>query len=80
MYSDPEDSAMAKSEEVDYLLALWAKSICPYCGKQIPEGQRVGSGKKSEGGFCSLTCYAKFYELELSEKVKLLRVRSAGTI
>lgn len=48
---------MARSEE-DYLRELWDKNICPNCGKDIPKGKRVGSGKKSEGGFCSLDCYA----------------------
>ena len=36
-------------------------------GKKIPEGKRVGSGKKSEGGFCSLDCYGD-YKAELTER------------
>ena len=62
---------MAKSEE-EYLLELWQKGICPYCGSSIPEGKRVGSGKKAKGGFCSLDCYARYYELELVERAKKL--------
>jgi len=48
---------MAESIEA-YLLELWDQNICPNCGKTIPQGTRVGSGRKSEGGFCSLDCYA----------------------
>jgi len=54
----------------DYLLELWAKNICPNCGKSIPPGQRVGSGQKSKGGFCSLDCYASFYQYELTERAR----------
>lgn len=50
---------MARSE-CDYLLELWDKNICPNCGEQIPEHCRIGSGKKADGGFCSLECYAKY--------------------
>jgi len=60
---------MARSEE-DYLRELWDKNICPNCGKDIPEGKRVGSGKKSEGGFCSLDCYASYYKGALIERAK----------
>lgn len=62
---------MATSEE-EYLLRLWSLGICPNCGKGIPEGTRVGSGKKSEGGFCSLDCYATFYRTELAERAQKL--------
>jgi hypothetical protein len=54
----------------DYLLELWAKNICPNSAKQIPAGQRVGSGQKSKGGFCSLDCYASFYEYEITERAR----------
>ena len=58
---------MAESER-NYLLELWDKNICPNSGKKIPEGTRVGSGKKSEGGFCSLGCYGEYYKTELTER------------
>lgn len=58
---------MAESIEA-YLLELWDQNICPNCGKAIPQGTRVGSGRKSEGGFCSLDCYTVFYQLELTER------------
>lgn len=58
--------------ESNYLLGLWAKNICPYCGKSIPEGTRVGTGRKSDGGFCSLNCYTRFYQLELQERANRL--------
>jgi hypothetical protein len=60
---------MAQSGE-QYQFELWAKNICPSCGKQIPAGQRVGSGQKSKGGFCSLDCYASFYQYELKERAR----------
>lgn len=53
-----------------YLLELWAKNICPWCGKTIPEGTRVGSGRKSDGGFCSLACYADYHALTLIDRAK----------
>ncbi len=56
--------------EDEYLLELWSKNICPYCGKNIPEGTRVGSGRKSDGGFCSLDCYARYYQSELRERAR----------
>lgn len=56
--------------ESKYLLDLLRAKVCPWCGKNIPEGTRVGSGRKSEGGFCSLDCYTKYYALELQERAK----------
>jgi hypothetical protein len=58
------------------LLELWDQNICPNCGKTIPQGTRVGSGRKSEGGFCSLDCYASFYQLELTERARRLVERT----
>lgn len=60
---------MDMSEE-RYLLDLWTRNVCPYCGNGIPEGTRVGSGRKSEGGFCSMACYANYYALELIERAR----------
>jgi len=62
---------MAKSER-EYLLELWSKNICPYCGKQIPEGARVGSGRKSDGGFCCLDHYTAYHQLELMDRARKL--------
>jgi hypothetical protein len=56
--------------ETEYLLELWEQNVCPFCGNPIPEGTRVGSGRKSEGGFCSLRCYADYYALELAERAR----------
>jgi hypothetical protein len=60
---------MAESEQ-SYLLELWDNGSCPNCGKKIHEGKRVGSGKKSDGGFCSLDCYGEYYKAELTERHK----------
>jgi hypothetical protein len=62
--------------EQAYLNELWAMNICPYCSKAIPEGTRVGSGRKSDGGFCSLDCYAKYHAAELAERAR----RAAGAV
>lgn len=62
----------SEKSEKEYLLKLWKENSCPYCGSNIPEGSRVGSGKKSDGGFCSLDCYAQYYKLELIEKARIL--------
>lgn len=56
--------------ETQYLLDLWSRNICPWCGNQIPEGKRVGSGRKRDGGFCSLACYTRYYELDLRERAR----------
>jgi len=56
--------------ESQYLLDLWMKNICPWCGEPIPEGKRVGSGRKSEGGFCSLACYANYNALDLQARAR----------
>jgi hypothetical protein len=62
---------MDKSEE-EYLLELWERNICPYCGKSIPEGTRVGRGKKRLGGFCSLGCVAQYNEFEFTQRAQHL--------
>lgn len=63
---------MAISEE-EYLKRMWERNICASCNGAIPEGKRVGSGRKSDGGFCSARCYASYHALELAEKAELLR-------
>jgi hypothetical protein len=60
---------MAESEQ-NYLLELWDRNICPNCGKNILAGKRVGSGKKSDGGFCSLSCYGEYYRTEMIERAQ----------
>jgi hypothetical protein len=63
--------------ECEFLLDLWEANICPYCGKKISEGTRVGSGRKREGGFCSLTCYTEYYQFEIRARIShLVKVRA----
>jgi hypothetical protein len=64
--------AMASSEAA-HLEILWKRNVCPYCSGIILEGKRVGSGRKSDGGFCSLDCFSKYHVLELAEKARLLQ-------
>ncbi len=61
---------MADKSEEEYLLELWNRNICPHCGRTVALGGRVGSGKKRQGGFCSLDCYTRYYQFELSERAK----------
>jgi hypothetical protein len=65
--------------EDEYLQMLWQRNICPFCGKQIPDGTRVGTGRKQEGGFCSLDCYTHYYALELLEKARRLKALCNNT-
>jgi hypothetical protein len=58
---------MGTSNE-DNLLVLWEQNTCPYCGREIAEGTRVGTGRKSDGGFCSLDCYTKYYQSQLVDR------------
>ena len=59
------------------LLELWHQKICPFCEKPIPEGQRLGSGRKKEGGFCSLSCYTEYYKVKLVERLRRIAAISA---
>jgi hypothetical protein len=54
--------------EESFLLDCWERGVCPFCGKAFPPTERVGSGQKAKGGFCSLTCYTKYYEMDIVER------------
>ena len=58
------------STEESYLLDCSEQVVCPYCHKEFPETARVGSGQKRMGGFCSLDCYARYYELDIRDRLK----------
>ena len=66
---------MAINQERSLLLELWNRQICPFCGRIIPDGTRVGTGRKQDGGFCSLDCFARYRDLELLDRIKLLKQR-----
>jgi hypothetical protein len=68
---------MAMTEEL-YLLDCWERGICPYCRNTYPASARVGSGQKKKGGFCSLGCYTKYYELDIRERHRRI-IESGGT-
>ena len=59
--------------EAAYLNMMWERKECPSCRRAIPTGKRVGTGRKKDGGFCSLDCYARYDAMELTEKAKLLK-------
>jgi hypothetical protein len=58
---------MAITEE-SFMLRCWELGICPHCAKTFTATVRVGSGDKKRGGFCSLNCYAIYYQLTLVER------------
>jgi hypothetical protein len=62
-----EHLRMTQSEQ-EWLLDMWDKGVCPTCDSVIKEGQRVGNGRKWQGGFCSLKCYATYNGAELAQK------------
>jgi hypothetical protein len=68
-------NTLSESIQVN-LLELWDQNICPNCGKIIAQGTRVGSGRKSEGGFCSLDCYTSFSQLQLTDRARRLSERT----
>src|SRR5207249_8812735 len=53
------------SKEQRYLADMWDRGLCANCGQPIPEGKRVGSGNKADGGFCSLACFGTYHRLTL---------------
>lgn len=61
---------MAESEE-NYLRTCLDRSICPFCKREVPPGQRVGSGARCDGVFCSLDCYARYHALTIRERLRL---------
>jgi hypothetical protein len=54
--------------ETTYLLQCWEAGTCPFCGKEFPAEQRVGRGRREDGGFCGLSCFAEYYKLSLLER------------
>lgn len=66
--------APVASTEADYLLELWDKRICPFCGKTIPDRQVFGSGDPTKGRFCSLGCYADYHSAEIIERAKKVQI------
>ena len=58
--------------ETTYLTNMWERNECPYCHAHL-EGQRVGSGRKAGGGFCSLDCYARYNALEFAQKAQQVK-------
>jgi len=53
------------------------KNICTNCGKVVPTGALIGSGKKSEGIFCSLDCSAVYNKEKLLERAKKVQANAA---
>jgi hypothetical protein len=66
---------MAETERA-FLERCWNDETCPYCGQKIPSGTRVGTGRKQDGGFCSLDCLARYRAMELKERLQRLAGRN----
>ncbi len=54
--------------EAAYLAQCWEAGICPFCRRAFPAQQRVGSGRREDGGFCGLSCFAEYHKLNLQER------------
>lgn len=69
------DGVMEAKGEV--LLEQWDEDIWPFSEKLIREGQRLGSGREKEVGFCSLDCYAEYHNVRLAERVRTIAAIAA---
>jgi hypothetical protein len=58
------------TDEARELLALWDQNVCAFCGMRIPGGKKLGSGRKADGGFCSLECYASYHGLDSIQRAR----------
>lgn len=38
------------------------RGVCPHCESRVEPGTGVGSGRRADGLFCSLKCFAEFYD------------------
>lgn len=63
---------MRKTER-HLLLELDGREVCPFCGHHVNPEARIGSGSRSSGVFCSLSCVASYSVLELTDRILLLR-------
>jgi hypothetical protein len=62
--------------EAGYLRTMWDRHLCPTCRSLIADHAMVGSGKKSDGRFCSLHCFATYHALTLAQRASLLKENS----
>jgi len=70
-FTQQRAAELAITEEA-FLSDCWERGVCPFCRKVFPPTERIGSGQKARGGFCSLTCYTKYYELDIVERQKII--------
>lgn len=52
---------MNQKERAARIRRSWEEGLCPQCSAAIPGGKGVGTGKRSDGTFCSLDCIARFH-------------------
>jgi hypothetical protein len=53
-------ASMNDKLQVD-IIEFWKERLCPWCEAHVPNGSGVGTGRISDGIFCSLDHYANFY-------------------
>lgn len=70
MSEDVLRSSPSDTDEESFLRQCWDSGLCPCCKRSFPASQRIGSGKRAEGGFCSLNCYAEYYKDELATRLR----------
>ena len=58
---------MAEDERA-YLLRCYEEQICPHCKSTLAETGRYGPGRREDGVFCSMNCYALYNKRELVER------------
>ena len=63
--------------ETVYLKHCLERKKCPYCGRDLVDGQRVGTGRFDDGVFCSLDCFAKYSQSDFSTRPQR---RDAGAL
>jgi hypothetical protein len=62
-----DNTAEAKRQRIAEANAM---GRCPNCGQPLDTGKPVGSGRRSEGIFCSLDCLATFHEDYFRERAR----------
>jgi hypothetical protein len=64
---DPKNDAARR----DQIARAGELGVCPNCDKPLGE-DRVGSGRLSDGVFCSLDCIAMFHHDYFSARIRTL--------
>lgn len=55
--------------EEELLDELESQSLCPHCMETLTS--RLGSGRKADGIFCSLSCYFQYHRTAIIQRIPL---------